>query len=185
VTHRHAGKSPEARGSRVGKPRTPPRLSPPLRSGSWRSSDLRRPHPTSCVRSCPLLSAALRSIPDPARTNTAQGWFFSGQVQPDLRMEVCWRWVGRPGAGRHPHGSAGARGECQDVRGLTSWQGGTTEGGGPTLGRATVMIVPHHLAPRPSPGRGQQITVSPFRSPGSRLPGPVGHICCPPGRGRS
>jgi hypothetical protein len=57
------------------------------------------------------------------------------------------------GADRHPHGSAGARGACREVRGLTSRQGGTAEGGGanprPCHGQRSLRTHSH----RPVPGR--------------------------------
>jgi len=43
-----------------------------------------------------------------------------------------------PGPAAIPMASAGARGDCQDVRGLSSWQAARVEGGEPILDRATV-----------------------------------------------
>jgi hypothetical protein len=149
VTHRPAAKSLEGSRQPGGEIRPPPRL----RSGSWRSSDLRL-HPTSCVRSCrgcPQLSGRLPTQHGQACSSSVP----LGQVQPDLRIGSCWRWVGRsPGPAAIPMASAGARGDCQDVRGLSSWQGGTGRGRGGNPRPCTVMDRDRQLTPGRSQGEG-------------------------------
>jgi hypothetical protein len=96
---------------------------------------------------------------------------------------ACLRPLGwRPGADHHPHGSAGARGDCQDLRGSAPGRGGTARAGGPTLGRAAVMDrCPTNSHPADTRARQQLIVIS-SGSPSSRSPGPAGRTCCRPGR---
>jgi hypothetical protein len=151
VAHRLAAKSPEGLRQPGREIPTPPGLSVPP---EVRDVKVERPAVASNVLRplLPLLSVALRS------TATQHGPILlkersSRQVQPDLRIRFLRAsgWA-LPGPATIPMASAGARGDCQDVRGSAPGRAARAEGGGPTLGRATVMDPCQPTGTRPIPG---------------------------------
>jgi hypothetical protein len=186
VTHRLAAKSLE--GSRQPGGRFEPQL--PCLPPEVRELEVEPPAVASNVL-CPLLpllsaTPGLRATADSAWTNAAQGEFSRGQGSARLADRFLLALgLGASGAGHHPHGSAGSRSDYQDVSGSAPGRRyGPGRGGQPSAAPRS-RIVAHQLALGSVPGQGRQLIVSPSRSPGARLPGPVGHTCCPLGRERS
>jgi hypothetical protein len=118
---------------------------------------------------------------------TAQESFFSGCVEAPSGT-TCRGVVADIGLGprdRPPSPWLGRRPRRMPGReGLTPGRAARPRAGvnpRPCHGHGSLPTNSH----RPIPGRGQQVTVIASRPPGARLPGPVGHTCCPPARERS
>jgi hypothetical protein len=139
-----------AHGSRVGRFRLRSTHLPRLRSGEAQVAPPAVAS-TSRIRSrrcCPQLSGRRGLCTDQSCSRGA----LLGQVQPDLRRGSCGRWIwALPGPAAIPMASTGARSDCQEMRGLSSWQGGTAEGGGQPSAVPRSWII----ANQPAPGRSQ------------------------------